>query len=236
MPEKGLKMSFLSFNEAEIMAIRLSVKVAVYCSVISLPVALFVGYKMARRNFYGKPVIESLIHLPLVMPPVTTGYLLLLLLGSKSFIGQWLYNWFEIKLPFTFEAAVIASVFVSFPLIVRSIRTSMEMVDTGLEEASRILGAGKIKTFFKVTVPLALPGIVSGTILAFARSLGEFGATITFAGNIAGETQTLPLAIYSYMQIPGQEGATLRMVLVSVIISFIAMALSEVFIKRMKRI
>ena len=224
----------LGFNAAEIQAIKLSVEVALYCSLISLPIALFVGYKMARHNFYGKPVIESIIHLPLVMPPVTTGYLLLLLLGSNSFLGNWLYSAFGIRLAFTFQAAVIASVFVSFPLIVRSIRTSMEMVDTGLEEASRILGAGRIKTFFHVTVPLALPGVVSGTILAFARSLGEFGATITFAGNIEGETQTLPLAIYAYMQVPGKEGATLRLVLVSVIISFAAMVVSEWYIKKMK--
>jgi len=223
----------LNFNFAEIQAIKLSVRVAIYCSVISLPLALLVGYKMARHNFYGKPIVEGLIHLPLVMPPVTTGYLLLLLLGSKSLLGKWIYATFGIKLAFSFYAAVIASVFVSFPLIVRSVRTAMEMVDTGLEEASRILGAGKLKTFFSITVPLALPGVVSGTILAFARSLGEFGATITFAGNIEGETQTLPLAIYAYMQVPGQEAATLRLVLVSVIISFIAMALSEWYIKKM---
>ena len=222
------------FNDAEIQAIKLSVEVAVYCSLISLPIALWIGYKMARYDFFGKSVIESIIHLPLVMPPVTTGYLLLILLGSKNLIGRWLYAAFGIKLAFTFQAAVIASVFVSFPLIVRSVRTAMEMVDTGLEEASRILGAGKLKTFFRITVPLAMPGIVSGTILAFARSLGEFGATITFAGNIEGVTQTLPLAIYAYMQVPGKENATFRLVLISVIISFIAMALSEWFIKKMK--
>ena len=224
----------LSFNAAEIQAIGLSVKVAVYCSLISLPIALGIGYLMARRSFYGKPLVEGILHLPLVLPPVTTGYLLLILLGSKSIIGGWLFAAFGIRLAFSFEAAVIASVFVSFPLIVRSVRTSMEMVDTGLEEASRILGAGKLKTFFSITVPLALPGIVSGTILAFARSLGEFGATITFAGNIAGETQTLPLAIYTYMQVPGKEQATLRLVIVSVIISLLAMTLSEWFIKKMK--
>lgn len=224
------------FNEAEIEAIILSVKVAVYCSIISLPLALIVGYLMARKNFIGKPMLEGIIHLPLVMPPVTTGYLLLLLLGTKSLFGGWLLNTFGIKLAFTFPAAVIASVFVSFPLIVRSVRTAMEMIDTGLEDASRILGAGRIKTFFQVTIPLAIPGIISGTILAFARSLGEFGATITFAGNIEGETQTLPLAIYAYMQVPGKEGATLRLVFVSIIISFTAMALSEWYIKRMKRI
>ncbi len=225
---------FLGFNEAEVQAIILSLKVAVYCSMISLPIALFIGYWMARKDFYGKSLVEGLFHLPLVMPPVTTGYLLLLLLGSKSFFGKWLFEAFGVKLAFSFPAAVIAAVFVSFPLIVRSVRTSMEMVDTGLEEASRMLGAGRLKTFFYVTVPLALPGVVSGTILAFARSLGEFGATITFAGNIEGETQTLPLAIYSYMQVPGKEQATLRLVIVSVIISFVAMALSEWFIKKMK--
>ncbi len=224
----------LDFNAAEIQAIKQSIKVAVYCSLISLPIALWLGYKMARHNFYGKSLVESIIHLPLVMPPVTTGYLLLLLLGSKSWIGKWLFTVFGVKLAFSFQAAVIASVFVSFPLIVRSVRTAMEMVDTGLEEASRILGAGRIKTFFRITVPLALPGIVSGTILAFARSLGEFGATITFAGNIEGETQTLPLAIYAYMQVPGKEDATLRLVMVSIVISLIAMTLSEWFVKKMK--
>ncbi len=225
----------LGFNHAELQAIRLSVEVAAYCSLISLPVALWAGYKMARHNFYGKPVVESIIHLPLVMPPVTTGYLLLLLLGSRSLIGKWLFTAFGIKLAFSFPAAVIASVFVSFPLIVRSVRTAMEMIDTGLEDASRILGAGKLKTFFRITVPMALPGIISGTILAFARSLGEFGATITFAGNIEGETQTLPLAIYAYMQVPGKESVTLRLVIVSVVISFVAMALSEWYIKKMNK-
>lgn len=225
----------LRLSGSEIQAVGLSVEVAVYCTLISIPLALLVGYYMARHNFIGKPIIESVLHLPLVMPPVTTGYLLLLMLGSKSFIGQFLYSAFDIKLAFSFYAAVIASVFVSFPLIVRSVRTAIEMVDTGLEEASRILGAGKIKTFFRITVPLALPGVLSGAILAFARSLGEFGATITFAGNIAGETQTLPLAIFAYMQVPGKENATLRLVIISVLISFIAMSISEWYIKKMKR-
>jgi molybdate transport system permease protein len=227
-------IELFQFNDTEIQAIILSIEVALYCTLISVPLALAVGYVMARRHFFGKPVVESLIHLPLVMPPVTTGYLLLLLLGSKSAFGQWLFTSFGIKLAFTFQAAVIASVFVSFPLIVRSVRTAMEMVDVSLEEASRILGASKIKTFFKITVPLSLPGIISGAILAFARSLGEFGATITFAGNIEGETQTLPLAIYSYMQIPGKEEATLRLAITSILIAFIAMALSEWYIKKMK--
>ena len=227
--------SFFSFNPEEMQAIWLSVKVAVYCSLISLPFALLLGYIMARRTFFGKSIIESIIHLPLVMPPVTTGYLLLLVLGANGFLGRWLFNAFGIRLAFTFPAAVIASVVVSFPLIVRSVRTAIEMVDSGLEDASRILGASKLKTFFRVTLPLAVPGVISGAILAFARSLGEFGATITFAGNITGETQTLPLAIYALMQVPGKESATLRLVLISVIISFIAMALSEWYIRKMKQ-
>nr|WP_321454083.1 molybdate ABC transporter permease subunit [uncultured Carboxylicivirga sp.] len=221
-----------NFNSAELYAIGLSLKVAFYCTIVAVPLALIVGYVMARKNFRGKAIIESIIHLPLVMPPVTTGYLLLLLLGTKGIIGKWLDSAFDIKLAFTLPAAIIASIVVAFPLIVRSVRTAMEMIDPGLEDASYILGASKIKTFFRITIPLALPGIVSGGILGFARSLGEFGATITFAGNIAGETQTLPLAIYAYMQVPGQEMSTLRLVLVSVIISFIAMTGSELYIKR----
>jgi molybdate transport system permease protein len=224
-----------NINTYELEAIILSVKVSLYCSVLSLIPALFIGYKMARHNFPGKAVVESIINLPLVMPPVTTGYILLVLLGSKSIIGKFLIDNFGIKLSFSFEAAVIAAVFVSFPLIVRSVRTAMEMIDSGLEEASLILGASKSTTFVKITIPLALPGIISGTILGFARSLGEFGATITFAGNIRGETQTLPLAIYSYMQVPGKESATVRLVLVSVFISFLAMTFSEVLIRRMKK-
>lgn len=226
--------TILIFNEIEWQAMLLSIKVAFFSSLILLPIALWVGYKMARCDFYGKAIIESLIHLPLVMPPVTTGYLLLLLLGSKSTIGEWFFATFQIKLAFSFYATVIASMVVAFPLIVRAIRVAIEMVDTHLEEASRILGASKYKTFFRITAPLALPGILSGVVLAFARSLGEFGATITFAGNIEGDTQTLPLAIYTYMQIPGKEDTTLKLVIVSVIISFITIALSEWFIRKMK--
>ena len=222
----------LHFNDTELVAIFLSVKVALYCSLVSLPIALAVGYMMARRRFFGKTAVEGILHLPLVMPPVTTGYLLLLVLGSRGIAGGWLFNVFGIRLAFTFPAAVIASVVVSFPLMVRSVRTAMEMVDRGMEEASRTLGANRFRTFLTVTVPLALPGILSGAILAFARSLGEFGATITFAGNIEGETQTLPLAIYTCMQIPGQEGATLHLVLVSALISFAAIIFSELLIKR----
>ncbi|MEM9836974.1 MAG: molybdate ABC transporter permease subunit [Bacteroidota bacterium] len=225
---------YLGLEAAEIQAVGLSIRVALVCVLILLPVSLGIGYLLARRSFWGKSIVESLIHLPLVMPPVTTGYLLLICLGSSSTIGQWLSKYLGIQLAFSFYAAVIASAVVSFPLMVRSIRTGMELVDPGLEEASRLLGVGQFMTFIRITVPLALPGIVSGCILAFARSLGEFGATITFAGNIAGETQTLPLAIYATMQVPGQENATFRLVLVSVFISFIAMLLSEWYINKVR--
>ena len=225
-------MEFLGVTTQELQAIILSIKVALCSSIISLPIALLIGYKMARSDFKAKPIVESILHLPLVLPPVTTGYLLLITLGKKGWLGEWLNNASGIQLAFTFSAAVIASVIVSFPLIVRSIRTAIEMVDPGLEEASRILGVSKFKTFFKITVPLAYPGIISGMILSFARSLGEFGATITFAGNIVGETQTLPLAIYSNMQVPGKEGETFSLVIISIIISMAAMILSEWFIRK----
>ena len=225
---------FSVFTNAEWVAIGLSLKVSLLCALLSLCPAMAIAYAMARYDFRGKSLIEGFIHLPLVMPPVTTGYLLLLLLGTRSFVGNWLLHTFGIRLAFSFYSAVIAAIVVSFPLMVRSMRTALEMVDSGLEDASQILGVGKIRTFFNVTAPLALPGILSGGILSFARSLGEFGATISFAGNIAGETRTLPLAIYAYMQIPGRENATIRLVMVSVLISFLAMAVSEWYLRRMK--
>lgn len=228
-------MGFLGINIEEWQAIGLSLQVALLCTLMSLPLALGVGYQLARRNFVGKALIESLLHLPMVMPPVTTGYLLLLIFGTNGFIGAYLYELLGIKLSFHFGGAVLAAIVVSFPLMLRSVRAAIEMVDPGLEEASRILGIKQTMTFFKITVPMALPGILSGVVLSFARSLGEFGATITFAGNIAGETQTIPLAIYSYMQMPGQESTTLRLVLVSVLISLLAMGLSEIFVRRLKR-
>lgn len=223
------------FSSEELQAVSLSLQIALCCTFISVPIAMLVGYLLARKEFVGKALVESIIHLPLVMPPVTTGYLLLLLLGVKGWIGEWLFEWLGWRIAFGFWAAVIASVVVSLPLVVRSVRTAIEMVDEGFEEASMILGAGRIKTFFNITMPLALPGIIAGVVLGFARSLGEFGATITFAGNIEGVTQTLPLAIYSYMQVPGQEGATLKLALISVAISFIAMGISEGLITKMKK-
>ncbi len=219
-------------NDIEIDVIILSLKVAAIASFIALPISFLLGYLMARKDFVGKSVVESVIALPLVMPPVTTGYLLLILFGANSMLGGWLYGIFGIRISFTFWAAVLASVIVSLPLVVRSIRTGIEMIDTGLEEASMILGVSKWKTIWKVTIPLSMPGIMAGWILGFARSLGEFGATITFAGNIEGETRTLPLAIYTLMQSPGKEDSTWRLVVFSIVISLIAMIVSEWYLRR----
>lgn len=222
------------FNESTYQAIFLSIKVGLISTVISLPIAVVLGYLMARKSFIGKSLIEGLIHLPLVMPPIATGYLLLLLLGTKGWLGSWLLETFGVRIAFAFPAAVIASIVVAFPLMTRSIRTAIELVDPKLEQTARLLGASRLRTLFGITIPLAMPGIISGTVLAFARSLGEFGATISFAGNIQGETQTLPLAIYTAMQVPGEERATFVLVAVAVGISFIAMILSEWSVKKMK--
>ncbi len=222
-------------SKSELEAVVISLKVAMLCAVCSFPISLFFGWLLARKEFYGKSVVDALVHLPLVMPPVTVGYLLLLTLGIRGFIGQYLFEWFGIRLAFNFYAAIIASIVVSLPLFVRSIRLSFEMADKGIEEAARTLGAGKLRTFMVITLPLALPGILSGFILSFARSLGEFGATMTLAGNIEGVTRTLPLAIYSFMNIPGGEGAAMRLAGLSVVLSLGAFIISEYLAARCKR-
>jgi molybdate transport system permease protein len=181
------QIQFLKFSPEEFTAIWISIKVAILCTIISFPIALFLGWWLARKVFFGKAMVESIVQLPMVLPPVTTGYLLLVVFGSNGFIGKYLTQWFGVHLAFSFVGVVIASTIVSLPLMIRSIRTSIEMVDPALENTARSLGANRVETFFKVTVPLALPGILSGSVLCFARSLGEFGATITFAGNIPGK-------------------------------------------------
>jgi molybdate transport system permease protein len=210
-------------NPAERETLILSIKVALLSCAASLPFALATGWFLARHRFPGKALLDGLVNLPLVMPPVTTGYLLLLVLGRKGVLGHYLDSWFGITLPFTLAAPVIASAIVSFPLVVRAIRVAVEMVDPSLEEAAETLGAGPLRRFLTITVPLAIPGILGGAVLGFARSLGEFGATITFAGNIAGETRTLPLAVYTMMQIPGREGSAFRLVFISICVSFLAL-------------
>ena len=216
-----------TYSAAELTAIELSLKVAFICTIIVLPIAVFVGWFLARKHFPGKAFVEGFLHLPLVLPPVTVGYILLIVFGTNGWLGSLFYEWLGIRIAFSFPAAIIAAIVVSFPLVTRSIRLSVELVDRNLEEAARTLGASGWRVFFTLTLPLALPGVISGAILAFARSLGEFGATISFAGNIEGETQTLPLAIFSTMQVPGQELSTLRLVIVSVILSLLAMVGAE---------
>jgi molybdate transport system permease protein len=221
-----------TYNSAEITAIELSLKVALICTIVVLPIAIFFGWFLARKQFHGKAFVEGFLHLPLVLPPVTTGYILLVIFGTNGLLGSFLYDHFGIRIAFSFPAAVLAAIVVSFPLVTRSIRLSIELVDRNYEEAAKTLGASNLRIFFTITLPLALPGVISGAILAFARSLGEFGATISFAGNISGETQTLPLAIFSTMQVPGQESSTLRLVVVSVILSLAAMIGAEYLNKR----
>lgn len=220
---------------AEWMAVGLSLKVALGVALLTAIPAVALGWLLARREFRGKVALESIIHAPLVIPPVVTGYLLLILLGRNGWIGKWLHDWFGIRLVFTWQGAVVASAIVALPLAVRSVRLAISLVDGRLEEAARTLGYPPLRVFFKVTLPLAWPGILGGILLAFSRSLGEFGATITFAGNVEGVTQTLPLAIYSALQIPGEENAAVRLVLCSLVLCFASLLVSEWLTRRAKR-
>lgn len=221
------------FSEVETSAIALSFKVALCCAILVLPIAIIVGWCLARKSFKGKSLLEGIVNLPLVLPPVATGFILLLLLGTRGIIGQYLNEWFGLRIAFSYYAAVIASMIVSFPLAVRAIRLSIEMVDPGFEEAAKTLGASNLQAFVRITLPMALPGIISGFVLSFARSLGEFGATIIFAGNISGETQTIPLALFNQIQIPGMEGSAFRLLMVAVVFSFLAMSVSEFLVKKL---
>jgi molybdate transport system permease protein len=222
----------LSFSSQEIQVIWLTLKVALVSTIVTLPFAIWISWMLSRKKIPGKTIIESLITLPLVAPPVVTGYILLILLGRNGVLGKWFYESLGITMSFNFAALVLASVIVSLPLAVRTIKSAFDLIDPFYEQASRTLGASKIATFFRVSLPLALPGIISGMVLAFARCLGEFGATITFAGNIQGKTQTIALMVYSNMQVPGHELQVTRLVIVSVVISIVAIILSEYFNKR----
>ena len=193
------------------------------------------SWLLARKEFYGKSLITGIIHLPLVLPPVVIGYLLLVAMGRNGFIGKYLYQWFGLSFGFSWKGAVLASAVVAFPLVVRAIRLSLESIDFKLEQAAQTLGASPWRVFFTITLPLSLPGVLAGLVLGFARSLGEFGATITFVSNIAGETQTIPLAMYSFIQTPGAEAQTARLCLFAVILSLISLLLSEALSKRMQK-
>ncbi len=222
------------FSPNEISIIFLTLKVAFTSTLLTLPLAIWLGWILARKNFIGKFLVEGLVNIPLVAPPVVTGYLLLILLGRNGIIGHWLYETLGIKLAFNFAALIIASVVVSLPLAIRNTKAAFELVDPNYEKASSSLGASKFGTFFRVYLPMAFPGILSGAVLAFARSLGEFGATISFAGNIAGKTQTIALSVYSNMQIPGREMQVTRLVIVSLLISLAAIIASEYLNKKKK--
>jgi molybdate transport system permease protein len=221
------------FTPDEWTAIGLSVKVAIAATLCSLPIAILAGYALARWSFPGKTLLNGLLHLPLVLPPVVTGYLLLVSFGRQGPIGGFLYDWLGITFSFRWTGAALAAAVMAFPLMLRAIRLSFEIIDRRLESAASTLGAGPLATFFTVTLPLAAPGILVGIILGFAKALGEFGATITFVSNIPGETQTIALAIHSYTQAPGGDAGTIRLAVVSVIIALTAVIASEALSQRL---
>ncbi|GKX57735.1 molybdate ABC transporter permease [Leminorella grimontii] len=211
----------------ELEALLLSLKVAAVAVAFSLPVGIMVAWVLARCQFPGKALVDSIIHLPLVLPPVVIGYLLLIGMGRKGVIGQWLYEWFGFSFTFSWRGAALASAVIAFPLMVRAIRLALEAVDGRLEQAARTLGAGFWRVLFTVTLPLAFPGLLAGVVLAFARSLGEFGATITFVSNIPGETRTIPLAMYTLIETPGAEGDAARLCLIAILLSLLSLLMSE---------
>lgn len=212
---------------AEWDAILLSMKIGMSAVAWILPPGIAIAWLLARHEFRGKALLDGVVHLPLVLPPVVIGYLLLISLGRQGWLGRWLYELFGISLPFSWQGAAVASGVMAFPLLVRAIRLSLEAVDPKLEAAASTLGAGRWRIFCTITLPLSIPGLLTGTVLAFARALSEFGATITFASNIPGETRTLPLALYTLIQSPGREAAAARLCILSIIIAMLSLLASE---------
>lgn len=208
-------------------ALALSLRVSLAATLVSLPFGILVAYALARWRFPGHGVLNGIVHLPLILPPVVTGYLLLLTFGRQGWVGRPLWDWFGVTFAFRWTGAALAAGVMAFPLLVRAIRLAIEAVDPRLEDAASTLGASRLKVFATVTLPLILPGVIAGAVLAFAKAMGEFGATITFVANIPGETQTLPTAIYSFLQVPGGDAAALQLVLISVAVAMLALALSE---------
>lgn len=225
----------MGLSDAEWVAVMLSLKVAVVAIAFALPVAIAVALLLSRSRLPGVGLVNGLVHLPLILPPVVTGYLLLVAFGRRGVIGAFLNEWFGLVFSFRWTGAALAAAVMGFPLMVRSIRLSIDAVDRRLEAAAATLGAGPVKVFFTITLPLILPGIVAGTILGFAKALGEFGATITFVSNIPGETQTLAAAIYTYTQVPGGEAGAARLTAISIVISLMALIASEVLARRIAR-
>lgn len=213
-------------TEQEWQALALSLRVSFWATLVSLPFGILIALALARGRFPGRQLLNGLVHLPLILPPVVTGYLLLITFGRKGFVGQWL-DQIGIVLAFRWTGAVLAAAVMAFPLMVRAIRLAIEAVDPKLEQAAATLGASRLMVFATVTLPLILPGIVAGSILAFAKAMGEFGATITFVAAIPGQTQTLPSAIYAFLQVPGGEGPAFRLVILAVVVAMAALLLSE---------
>src|SRR6516164_6029793 len=212
-------------------AIALSLQVAVTATLVSLPFGIGLSFLLARRQFWGKSLIETFLSLPLVLPPVVTGYLLLVVLGRRGWIGSILDQWFGVHVVFTWKAAALASAVMAFPLMVRSLRVAFAGVDQRLELAARTLGAGRIETFLRISLPLARRGVLAGAVLAFARGVGEFGATVMVAGNLPGETQTIPLLIYTQANAPGGIEQSVRLVVACIMIAVVALGISE-FLER----
>lgn len=225
----------MSLRPEEWAALLLSLKVSVWAVALSLPLAIFVAWLLARREFVGKGVLSALVHLPLVLPPVVTGYLLLIWFGRNGPVGRVLEDIFGLTFAFRWTGAALAAAIMGFPLMVRAIRLAFEAVDPKLEQAAATLGAGRAAVFCLVTLPLIAPGILAGAVLGFAKAMGEFGATITFVANIPGETQTLPSAIYAFLQVPGGESAALRLVVLSVMVALGAVLISEWLARKVAR-
>ncbi|MEG3116885.1 molybdate ABC transporter permease subunit [Salinicola sp. 4072] len=222
----------MALSDAEWQAIVLSLKIAGSAVGWILIPGIAVAWLLARHEFRGKALLDGLLHLPLVLPPVVVGYLLLLSLGRNGWLGQWLNQGFGFSLPFTWQGAAVAGGVMAFPLLVRAVRLSLEAVDPKLEAAAGTLGANRWRVLFTITLPLAIPGLLTGTVLAFARALSEFGATITFASNIPGETRTLPLALYTLIQTPGKEAAAARLCVLSIVIAMLSLIASEWLARR----
>ncbi|HCG8222571.1 TPA: molybdate ABC transporter permease subunit [Vibrio parahaemolyticus] len=214
-------------TELEYQALMLSLKVGACAVLWLIPLGIFLSWLLSRKEFFGKSILDSLIHLPLVLPPVVIGYLLLVSLGRQGFLGRWLYEHLGLVFSFNWKGAVVACIVVALPLMVRSVRLSLESVDPKLEHAASTLGASPLKVFLTITLPLTIPGIITGTMLSFARSLGEFGATISFVSNIPGETQTIPLAMYNFIETPGAEMEAARLCIISIALALSTLMISE---------
>ncbi|MDN3716073.1 molybdate ABC transporter permease subunit [Vibrio breoganii] len=217
----------MMLTELEITALALSLKVAFVASICILPIGIALAWLLAKKEFYGKSLLDGLIHLPLVLPPVVIGYVLLILFGKQGPLGKWLEQYLGLDFSFSWRGAALASAVVALPLMVRAIRLSILSVDSKLEDAAMTLGANPWRVFQRVTLPLIMPGVISGFVLAFARSLGEFGATITFVSNIPGETQTIPLAMFSFLETPGAEFEAMRLCILAIVIALVSLFISE---------